>query len=681
MLGPPRARLKTARQTLDSVEPGLCYTPKGRSAAGARIAAVQAGCGGVAVYLLAGAVNFDATISDSNDLSVIRGSSLSVLRFGDRLLDYLTQTLDESIAPEPLSTGASELLVRFSPKRSPSLRRGAVTAPFGGERTWKEKTLPALAAQAGSSADVARAWVGEHRQRIRSDRLEATERSIARQINEERAVRSAREAAAAAPNVDCAIIEATVRAFLDAPEQSDLRYFRFAYACCAPPSASGLADILAMLYSRQRTRQLQDLTVALADPVVPIQAAQRAFCSYTLGRLPAAPDSREQQPISASARARRSEGREQKQRFYERQLRKSAAAAEALADTSGHAELTKAAEWLEGRDFVFANDFGAIVADPEPARPLPPNARNKLAVIFFDGNGFSDKRRRRSELPAFDQAFGEYRRFCLALERNGGLILAALLPWLAERPAFNGVKDGQRYLRFETLLFGGDDICFVAPAWGAFALMGRLQEVFSNLRAPSRNSDESLTFKAGMVLASHKAPIRTLRNLASNLAYAAKATSGARNIVQVAALEGVDPVEAEIKQSRMELFGDSCPAAAFGLEGKDWEKIRETIDAINAKVGRSQLHRWFAKARHEGVLTPPTDDDREHRSKVQSFLKRFDEQLMKLEVPPDLRDVLTARTTLLASSAADWPLLPLHHVLTLADYVLPAPVAEEAAAA
>lgn len=636
----------------------------------------------MAVYLLAGAVNFDATISDSNDLSVIRGSSLSVLRFGDRLLDYLTRTLDGTVVVEPLSSGASELVVRFLSKRPASLRRGPVTAPFGGGRTWKEKTLPALAGKAGSSAEVARAWVAANRQRIRGE-LEATERSVARQIDEERAARSAREAAAAAPGVDCAAIETAVRAFLDAPGQSDLRYFRFAYACCAPPSASGLADVLATLYSRQRTRQLQDLTIALADPVVSVQAAERAFCCYTLGRLPAAPDGHEQQPMSASARARRSEGRDQKQRFYGQQLRKSAAAAEALADTSGHDRLTKAAEWLEQRDFVFANDFGAIVADPQSARPLPPNARNKLAVIFFDGNGFSDKRRYRSEIPGLDRAFQEYRWFCLALERNGGMILASLLPWLAERPAYTGVKDGQQYLRFETLLFGGDDICFVAPAWGAFALMGKLQEILADLRAPAVNgSDEPLTFKTGMVLASHKAPIRTLRNLASDLAYAAKATSGTRDIVQVVALEGVDPVEAKIGQSRTELFGDSCPAAAFGLEGKDWEKIRETIDAISAKAGRSQLHLWLAKARHEGVLTPPKDDDdRKHRLKVQSFLKRFDEQLTNLEVPPDLRDVLMGRTTLLASGSTDWPLLPLHHVLTLADYVLPAPVAEEAAAA
>lgn len=635
----------------------------------------------MAVYLLAGAVNFDATIFDSNDLSVIRGSSLSVLRFGDRLLDYLTLRFAETVVVEPLSSGASELVVRLRRKPPALPPRGPITAPFGNKGTWKDRTLPALAAKAAPSVEVAKAWVAENRRRIREDRPGATERSVARQIDEERAYRSAREAAAAVPDVACATIEAAVRAFLDAPEQSDLRYFRFAHACCAPESS--LADVLATLYSRQRTRQLQDLTVALADAVAPVQAAERAFCSYTLGRLPAAPASREQQPISASARARRSEGREQKQRFYERQLRKSAAAAEALADTSGHAELTKAAEWLEGRDFVFANDFGALVADPEHARPLPPNTRNKLAVIFFDGNGFSDKRNHRSRIAGHDPAFKEYRKFCLALERNGGLILAALLPWLAERPAFNGVKDGQRYLRFETLLFGGDDICFVAPAWGAFALMGKLQETLAKLTAPRESGVESLTFKTGMVLASHKAPIRTLRNLASDLAYAAKATSGTRDIVQVVALEGVDPVEAKIEQSRAELFGDSCPAAAFGLEGKDWEKIRETIDAINAKVGRSQLHRWFAKARHEGVLKrPPTDDDdREHDLKVQSFLKRFDEQLTKLEVPPDLRDVLTGRTTLLASGSTDWPLLPLlplHHVLALADYVLPAPVAEPA---
>lgn len=636
----------------------------------------------MAVYLLAAAVNYDATIFDSNDLSVIRGSSFAVLRFGDDLHNYLQAQLGATADIEPLYSGASELVLRFSSKRPAAPPTVKIEAPFGSKQKWRDTTLPGLVAQvnAGQTAEsVAQEWVTANARQIRD--ADRAKKAIVRQINFLQAEQAADAAAASVPTIDETAVDTAVEAFFAAPTPAKLKYFTFAHACRTTAKEHRLADILAVLSSRLRTRQLQALTVALPPSVATLQSAEEAFCALTLWRHPAAPGEKDKdRPVSASARARRREGRDRKQDFYLDQIRRSAQAARDMtpADTGGAAMLEAAATALESRPFVFANDFEAMVDNPPEG--LPPNVKGKLAVIFIDGNGFTKKRETCAELPGLDDAFTAYRRFCLALERNGGLILAGLLQWMLTQPDefCHGTGD-DRYLRFETLLFGGDDICFVVPAWGGFAFMGKLQEILAGLRAPVAGQYETpVTYKAGMVFADHKSPIRDLRRVAESLAYAAKATSGDRNIVQVMALEGLDRADLDPQRLRGELFGENVrkDPGAFGLEGSQWEKIRETVQAIRKKTGRSQLHKWYAKAEEKGILKllgddPKTDvlKTKEFIERTQDFIDKFDDRLGELDVDEGLCKVLAGEDPLLASGAARWPLLPLHHVLTLADYI------------
>lgn len=643
------------------------------------------------VYLLAAAVNFDATIFDTNDLSVIRGSSLSVLQFGTTLLQHLEHAFHDRAEIEPLYSGASELALRFPQKRPAAPPRVKLEAPVGPQGIWRHKTLPFLASEleAGRSAEeVAKAWVKQNGQRLGPDSIEATKRSIVRQLEFWRADRAARAQAAAIPPVDCAAVEAAVEAFFEAPRQATLQHFCFAHAIVDPVESDSLADVLAALHTRLRTRQLQQLTVSLPASVGRLQAAEQAFCPFTQGRQPATPGETEKgRPISASARVRRAEGRDQKQNFYQAQLKRSEDAADKIGNAvvSASDELSQAADWLAEQELTFATEFADIVDDQppddqslgDPLAGLPPNVRGKLAVIFFDGNGFSAKRDRCANLADSRKAFESYRNFCLALERNGGLILARLLRWMAEKPAFVLHRAGARILRFETLLFGGDDICFVLPAWGAFAFMEKLQEVLSTLQAPVVGRDEVLTYKAGMVLADHKSPVRDLRNVAEALARAAKQTSSDRNIIQVLALEGIDRADLDPQHLRCDIFGQACgeDGGAFGLEGKDWRTIRKWVEKITETVGRSQLHDWYAKAESHGILRLPGDD-----KKVIAFVKEFDARLGELQVPGELRGLLKGQEPLLANGAARWPLLPLYHVLTLADYIGALPLAKSAAA-
>jgi len=629
----------------------------------------------MALYVLASAVNFDATIFDGNELSVIRGSSARLLRAVEDLYAHFCSTFEARAVVERLSVGASELVIRLS---APSVAAPPPKPPPGLTKTkWKEarKALVTEAAGGKPVDQAVDAWL-----KTRQGRGAAAARdAVIAQVD---GILRARAAQADVP--DEAAVCAAMRAFRALPAQRKLAHFVFLHACHRSGPDEWLCDIFAVLYSRLRARQLQKPTLALPDIVTPLPPASRAFCTYTLGRRPALPTNILRQPVSRSALSRRSNGRWQKQNFYMLQLRRSADAAARLQDDDAQRRLAESMHGLENDSVIFAHDFEAIVAGA-PAT-LPPNVRNKLAVLFMDGNGFGARRAACTSVVrkgVYDNSASHhaYRRFCLALERNGGLILAGLLDWMRGQPDFGGTRRGERYLRFETLLFGGDDICVVMPAWGAFALLGELSNVLAGLRVPNaEGAAERVAFGIGVAIADRRSPIRDLRRVANELSSAAKETDRGKSIVHVMALEGLDRADLDPDRLRQELFGDAAEnkSRAFGLALADIPEIAKVVVEIGRHVGRSQLHKWYRKAEDDGLLRMPGD-----HPDVENFLEKCKKRLGELGASDAAICALTGKSPLLAAGAERWPLLPLHHILTLADYIeaMPIPAPETRAAA
>lgn len=648
--------------------------------------------GSMALYVLASAVNLPATIFDGNDLSVIRGSSARLLQASEDLFRHLKGTFEAAgIEVDRLSVGASELLVRLA-ATPPVPAPLAAPAPLSGTR-WRN-ARDALVAKVEAGSPLDRAVDGWLAGAGLTDPA-GSRASVVSQIEAELGRRAARGRPAERE------VDEAVKAFFAQPTQTKLRHFSFSHVCHRPVGGERLCDILAALFSKLRIRQMQALRLSPPPIVTPLPPASKAFCALTLRQRPATPGAEVRgQPASISAAERRTNGRRQKQWFYEAQLRRSKEAARALSDVAAEQRLNDVLTRLQSTDLDFAQDFEAIVANP-PDDTMAPNVRNKFAVLFMDGNNFGACRTSSANVDrgnGYDNnaSHAAYRDFCLALERNGGLIVAGLVDWMLNQGEwFLGTSDtGERYLRFETLLFGGDDICFVFPAWGAFALMARLQEILAALAAPVAGNRQPLTFKAGMVIADRKSPIRDLRHVAEELAVAAKKTAGDRNVVQVAVLEGLDRAELDPSVLRSELFGKVPDGirgiqsldGGFGLEGSRWAHMCFRVREIGTAIGRSQLHKWYALAEIEGVLRVPEINPpdvhaqwNDFVARREAFTRRFAEGLLRLEVQLPLREILTGSDPLLAAGAQNWPLLPLHHVLTLADYIEAVPLAAPAA--
>ncbi len=147
---------------------------------------------------------------------------------------------------------------------------------------------------------------------------------------------------------------------------------------------------------------------------------------------------------------------------------------------------------------AFARDFGTIASCKTRG-----NLHNKLAVIYLDGNAFGGLQKA-ADTPDKLQTFDQDLR-----DKREAFLKDVLREITGQRAWMNG-----EVLRFETLLWGGDEMMFVVPAWQGWALLER----FFAFSKKWRYDEQALHHAAGLVFCHHNAPIARIRDLAHDLA-------------------------------------------------------------------------------------------------------------------------------------------------------------------
>lgn len=252
------------------------------------------------------AVNFGATIFDTNDLSTMRGGSLAALDVSNVAIDALRE-IDPT--PRPVYAGASQCAFCISAGSEEAATRAAVVRAF--------------------------------ETRVRSD-PGAPHAHMVHVID---------IAPAAGPDDAAALQTAEAR--------NRTRQFReWTQAPIALSVAARDADRL------DRVRPATDRAYFPKDPVL--------VSGDPEGQTGAR--GAEQRDVSPSVKARRQFGRDARQRFY----------GKILGDRL-HPKLAGTPP-----DLHFAHDFQDIVASPPHEAGL--SVRNKIAVVYADGNGFGDAR-------------------------------------------------------------------------------------------------------------------------------------------------------------------------------------------------------------------------------------------------------------------------------------------------
>lgn len=612
------------------------------------------------------AANFDATLFDTNDLATLRGSSLALLRAPDAFLDWIRSRLTELAVVDEIYSGASESLIRIRP-----------FAGAAGDLVLSEKDQAELDKY---DREIAKAMEGSGgRAKKNLKKFEERKRHLLARAG--RAVVGAGFATKLEPLFD---------AFAKAPPSEtlplDLFTFTFSQVRAGTQGGASLSGPIAAAGSRANLRQFQTLTVTLPPDADGVFESAKAVCA--LDRVsPALPDksAKRAYPISASALRRQDYGREMKNAFYGRELDDLAKLAAKEGDGDREARFRRLSAELGGAEVRLAADFSDMI---ERGWDLPASLKGKMALIHLDGNGFQTQRVNVSG------DIDGLQRFSRHLQLLRGDLLADLLDWMRGRPDMLTApgEDGRRRYRFETLLWGGDEVLFVLPAWAAWEAMGVIQKSLATWRTLDGSA---LHASAGMLIADHKTPIKTLTRMAGSLCDAAKHKSGsasiARNLVQAAVLDLLDEPEAEIGAVRRRLFGarsedggamglahdraiagdGEVPQDAFSLSGADWPEIAAAVGQAKKAFGRSQLYRVYHELLDAGAHRVGRHDA------AAASMERAVERLRVLAktegVPEETLDagIQLLSGSLLAFDKAALPVVPLHQLLEFWDAIEP----------
>jgi hypothetical protein len=359
----------------------------------------------------------------------------------------------------------------------------------------------------------------------------------------------------------------------------------------APDGNPGFRAVTESALAANHWRQMQGSSLAIPQRT-DTQHPGPPACSLN-GVLPAATDANHSvrgKQISNNVRARREYGREAKERFY--------------LNWTGEQNLP---------DFV--QDF-------EKLSQGMPELDGKMAVFYADGNKFGQIQAEHCNdvipLKAWDRYIRGSRKQFLT-----DFLVSEVMPanskWLNEGKA-----------RFETLLWGGDEVMFVMPAalgwrfatlfFKAFAGLNlsdafsanSLRQAFEELHPnppPSAGlinggappPDLPLTHAAALVFCQHHCPIHRVRTLAKEqMAEYAKELDRHRDSLVVAILESFDHLGTSYKVAMERRYGNHVPLQHMIFSGQPvlplHDKLRQFSEKLGALRGsptfsRSQLRR------------------------------------------------------------------------------------------
>lgn len=304
-----------------------------------------------------------------------------------------------------------------------------------------------------------------------------------------------------------------------------------------------------MALARNRWRQMQQPTVAIPQPNTNLNVGP---CDEDLTRpATALRKTTEDRYVSTSVQTRWEYGRAQKHNFYPEQTG-------------------------EAQGWEFAYDFNELTYEPSRG-----NLHHKMAVIYVDGNKFTDLRdtycKDTTSLSDFDERVKTYRR--KVLKSLLQLIYQERDSWIS----FDG------HYRLETLLWGGDEFIWVLPAWQGW----RILTFFYQQSQDWEFASQPLTHAAGIVFCHHTAPIQRIRALAEGLAELAKQKNRKEqrqeNRFSYLVLESFDHIGRDLPQFLSDRYGDS-DSAIFSATGMDQVEAALTKLKRDELLPRSKLH-------------------------------------------------------------------------------------------
>lgn len=415
------------------------------------------------------------------------------------------------------------------------------------------------------------------------------------------------------------------------------------------PDTGNYREDLYRLQASVRVKQLQKLTL----DVPPSAPGRRQPCEFDRKRP--APETINIAGLysvaSASVATRRRYGAKMRHDFYRGEL--------------GAAFERSPFEVTQTFQDIVAGQRGEAPA--EAALGIPASLANKMAVVYLDGNQFT--RIRDGTIFAADipdaAKRDRHREFSDRVRQQRRVLLGRLTDELR--------RDGEHRLRFETLLWGGDEAMFVMPGWAA---IDALSVIMRELGGWNWEDGYVLSHAVGAAICNVKTPIAVSSKLAKEIAEAGKPVARAgrplqsiANVLSIQVFESVEPPREDVEDFRRELYGTGAARAFTLIGGAEVQAMLDLIRDFQDEPGglpRSQLYGLIREARRRGPREIGLFE--ENHAEADEFLEnevRIAFERGKCEVA-----VERLRTPALGYSGQT-PLLPLIRLAELWDYVDP----------
>jgi len=594
-------------------------------------------------YFKVAPFGFDQTVFDTDDLSITRGASLTLLAMPGQLQTHLEAQFPD-ITFDWIQISASELVFRATDAyRGPGVTIKKITG----------KTPPNVKASQWQKALQTKA------NSIKNDLNDDVLRSAAREIEASFDIKLATDETAGRLLAKCGKLPKgppplaasqcekiceEIKVFLSCPNKRwpfDLMLFTAVWF--APGSSSLMPkDAIAALDTRLGHARFGQMSCIMPKGTqVSKLSASDAVCQFT-GIYAAGSQPEKARPTSPNASRRRKAGRDGKQQFYQDTLEQAEAAAEEH-NFSNNAQAVAALAAIgkaKGKIKDFADDFSGIVVNAPDALPL--SLKSNLCVLNMDGNNFGALRGAAENINA-------YRRFSTYLDILKAGLLARILSWIADSD--NGMLvDG--VARFETLLWGGDEFTFVAPAWKGWELATVIHDAVKDWKTLDGTP---MAFATGLAFGPHKAPIRDLKQAAEELAEMAK-SDRTHAVWQAIAYESVDRVHFSPKHYRANWLGVAVDNKYFSLYATDAVNLPGLVQDILAATSRSALHKMYYE--YQDKLACIHTDTLEISKQIDRIAPAMPEA--KLDA------IKSALIT-----GGDYPLLRFAQISLLLDYIQP----------
>lgn len=280
------------------------------------------------------------------------------------------------------------------------------------------------------------------------------------------------------------------------------------------------------------------------------------------------------------------------------------AASSSVRARRGHGQSKRKKEWYEEKTGLslpeFTSDFQEL-AEGVPD-PYPKNLDGKMAVIYLDGNRFGtlhDLCQDRQEMKELDQTL---RITCQ------DATLCTLLKGICNEPAW---LTSDEKLRLETLLWGGDEIIWVVPAWKGWWMLGRFYE---EVKKTWKYQGKQLTLAGGLVFCSHKAPIQRVISLSKALGDLAKGNRD-KNQFAYQILESFDHAGLDLKSHWEKRLPCFISPEDMVLEGLDMDSLAADLKFLKKHLPKRQLYRFVFSLYQKENLSPEDEENFKNEAK------------------------------------------------------------------